>query len=84
MLKQGFASAQQVTDEASAVAQLEASVAGDKAAIFNAQTQLGHTTITSPTDGVTGIRNVDIVGRSIAVGFVVDDAIVMADAAART
>jgi hypothetical protein len=36
MLKQWFASARQVTDEASAVTQLEASVVGDKAAIFNA------------------------------------------------
>ena len=60
LLKQGFASAQQVTDQASTVTQLEASVAGDNAAIFNAQTQLGYTTITSPIDGVTGIRNVDI------------------------
>ena len=60
LLKQGFASAQQVTDQASTVTQLEASVAGDKAAIFNAQTQLGYTTITSPIDGVTGIKKVDI------------------------
>jgi membrane fusion protein, multidrug efflux system len=60
LLKQGFASAQQVTDQASTVTQLEASVAGDKAAIFNAQTQLGYTTIASPIDGVTGIKDVDI------------------------
>ena len=60
LLKQGFASAQQVTDQASTVTQLEASVAGDKATIFNAQTQLGYTTITSPIDGVTGIKSVDI------------------------
>jgi multidrug efflux system membrane fusion protein len=60
LLKQGFASAQQVTDQASTVTQLEASVAGDKATIFNAQTQLGYTTITSPIDGVTGIESVDI------------------------
>jgi multidrug efflux system membrane fusion protein len=60
LLKPGFASAQQVTDQASMVTQLEASVAGDKAAIFNAKTQLGYTTITSPIDGVTGIRRVDI------------------------
>jgi multidrug efflux system membrane fusion protein len=60
LLRQGFASAQQVTDQASTVTQLEASVAGDKAAIFNAQTQLGYTTIASPIDGVTGIKNVDI------------------------
>jgi multidrug efflux system membrane fusion protein len=60
LLKPGFASAQQVTDQASMVTQLEASVAGDKAAIFNAQTQLGYTTIASPIDGVTGIKHVDI------------------------
>src|SRR3954468_10167324 len=60
LLQRGFASAQQVTDEASMVTQLEASVVGDKAAIFNAQTQLGYTTITSPIDGVTGILTVDI------------------------
>ena len=36
------------------------SIVSDKAAIFNAQTQLGYTTITSPIDGVTGIRRVDI------------------------
>jgi multidrug efflux system membrane fusion protein len=60
LLKQGFASAQQVTDQASTVTQLEASVAGDKATIFNAQTQLDYTTITSPIDGATGIKSVDI------------------------
>jgi multidrug efflux system membrane fusion protein len=60
LLKQGFASAQQVTDQASLVSQLQASVAADKAAIFNAETQLGYTTISSPIDGVTGIRRVDL------------------------
>jgi multidrug efflux system membrane fusion protein len=58
--KEGFASEQQVTNQASTVAQLTAAVADDKAAIFNAQTQLGYTAITSPIDGVTGIRMVDI------------------------
>jgi membrane fusion protein, multidrug efflux system len=60
LLKQGFASAQQVTDQASQVSQLQASVAADKAAVFNAQTQLGYTSIAAPIDGVTGIRQVDI------------------------
>ena len=60
LAKQGFASAQQVTDQTSAVTQLEAAIFGDKAAISNAQTQLSYTTITSPIDGVTGIRRVDI------------------------
>jgi membrane fusion protein, multidrug efflux system len=60
LLKQGFASAQQVTDQAAQVSQLQASAAADQAAIFNSQTQLGYTTITSPIDAVTGIRHVDI------------------------
>jgi multidrug efflux system membrane fusion protein len=47
LLKQGFASAQQVTDQASQVAQLQATVTADNAAVFNAQTQLSYTTITS-------------------------------------
>jgi multidrug efflux system membrane fusion protein len=60
LLKQGFASAQQVTNQQSQVSQLDASVVADKAALFNAQTQLSYTKITSPIDGVTGIRRVDI------------------------
>src|SRR5207248_1785630 len=55
LMKQGFASEQQVTDQTSSVTQLQAAVLGDKAAIFNAQTQLSYTTITAPIDGVTGI-----------------------------
>jgi len=58
--KRGFASNQQVTDQTSTVSQMEAAILGDKAAISNAQTQLSYTTITSPIDGVTGIRRVDI------------------------
>ena len=58
--KQGYASAQQVTNQSSAVTQMEAAIFGDKAAISNAQTQLGYTTITSPIEGVTGIRRVDV------------------------
>jgi membrane fusion protein, multidrug efflux system len=60
LLKRGFASDQQVTDQAAQVAQLQAAVLADKAAISNAQTQLSYTMITSPIDGVTGIRRVDI------------------------
>jgi hypothetical protein len=83
MLKQWFASAQQVIDEASAVTQLEVSVAGDKAAISRRKhssvtRRLPRPSMESPVSGTW-----DIVGRSIASGFVVDDAIVMADAAAR-
>jgi multidrug efflux system membrane fusion protein len=60
LAKQGFASAQQVTDQSAAVAQMQAAILSDQAAIFNAETQLGYTTITSPIDGVTGIRRVDV------------------------
>ncbi len=59
LLKNGFSTQQQVGDQAASVAQLHAAIAGDNAAIFNAQTQLGYTTITSPIEGVTGIRRVD-------------------------
>ncbi len=60
LLKQGYATAQQTSDQVATVDALQASIAGDKAAIFNAQTQLSYTTITAPIDGVTGIQDVDI------------------------
>jgi membrane fusion protein, multidrug efflux system len=60
LMRQGYASVQQVTDQQSQVNQLQASVAADKAAIFNAATQLSYTSVTAPIDGVTGIRQVDI------------------------
>jgi multidrug efflux system membrane fusion protein len=42
------------------VAEQQSAIFSDKAAIDNAQAQLSYTTITSPIDGVTGIRRVDI------------------------
>jgi multidrug efflux system membrane fusion protein len=54
-----FASRQQVATQQAMVAQLTAQLRGDKAAIESAQTQLSYTTITSPMDGITGIRLVD-------------------------
>jgi membrane fusion protein, multidrug efflux system len=60
LLKEGYATAQQVDDQQSQVSELQAAIISDKAAVFNAQTQLGYTTITSPISGVTGIRDVDI------------------------
>lgn len=41
------------------VSQLEATVAGDEAAIENARVQLAYTSITSPLDGRTGLRMID-------------------------
>jgi multidrug efflux system membrane fusion protein len=60
LLKQGDATPQQVSDQTATVNGLQAGVAGDRATIFNAQTQLGYTSITAPIDGVTGILGVDI------------------------
>ena len=54
-----FATKQQLDTQRAMVAQLAAQISGDQAAIDNARTQLGYTTITSPLDGRTGIRLVD-------------------------
>lgn len=60
LLKEGFATPQQVADQSATVSELQAAIAADKAAVFNAKTQLSYTTITSPISGITGIRRVDI------------------------
>lgn len=60
LLKRGFSTDQQVGDQAAAVAELKAAIVTDTAAIAYAQTQLSYTTITSPIEGVTGIRRVDV------------------------
>ena len=52
-------SKQQADTQKALVAQLEAQVQGDQAAIDNARTMLSYTKITSPIDGRTGIRMVD-------------------------
>lgn len=54
-----YASAQQLDTARSTVAQLEAQVAGDQASIDSARTQLSYATITAPSDGRTGLRQVD-------------------------
>jgi len=56
---QDLASKQQVDTQKSLVSQLEAQVAADQAAIDNAKTQLDYAHITSPIDGLTGVRLVD-------------------------
>ena len=56
---QDLASKQQVDTQKSLVAQLEAQVAADQAAIDNAKTNLDYAHITSPIDGLTGVRQVD-------------------------
>ena len=69
-----FATTQQLDTQRATVAQLEAQIRGDQAAIDSAQTQLSYTTITSPLSGRTGIRLVDqgkIVHATDASGLVV-------------
>jgi membrane fusion protein, multidrug efflux system len=69
-----FAPKQQVDTQRASVAQLEAQIRGDEAAIDSAKTQLDYTTITSPLTGRTGIRLVDqgnIVHATDATGLVV-------------
>jgi membrane fusion protein, multidrug efflux system len=69
-----FAPTQQVDTQRATVAQLEAQISGDQAAIDSAKTQLDYTTITSPLTGRTGIRLVDqgnIVHATDATGLVV-------------
>ncbi|MGD9658675.1 MAG: efflux RND transporter periplasmic adaptor subunit [Methylocystis sp.] len=55
-----FASKQQHATQKATVAQLEALVQADKAAIDNAKTTLDYATIRSPIDGRAGIRLVDV------------------------
>jgi multidrug efflux system membrane fusion protein len=55
-----FATRQQTDTQRSTVAQLNAQIEADNAAIFNAQTQLDYTQIKSPIPGVAGLRQVDI------------------------
>ena len=56
----GYSSWQQVDTAQALVNQLNASVKADQAQIDMAQTQLGYSHITSPIDGRTGTRLVDI------------------------
>jgi multidrug efflux system membrane fusion protein len=67
-------SAQQADTQKATVAQLEALVKSDQAAIDNAQATLGYTKIVAPLSGRTGLRQVDpgnIVHASDTTGVVV-------------
>ena len=69
-----FTSEQTLETQRALVAQLEAQVAGDQAAIDNARTQLDYTAIRSPIQGRTGIRLTDpgnILHATPATGIVV-------------
>jgi multidrug efflux system membrane fusion protein len=56
LLKQGYATGQQVDTQTAQVTQLQNTVKADEAAIDAARTELSYTTITAPLDGVTRIR----------------------------
>lgn len=58
--QKGFATPQLVETQQAQIAQLEAAVQSDDALIKAAEVQLSYTRLTSPIDGVTGIRQIDI------------------------
>jgi multidrug efflux system membrane fusion protein len=69
-----FATKQQLDTQKALVAQLQAQIEGDQAAIDSARTQLDYATITSPISGRTGIRLLDqgnIVHATDTTGLVV-------------
>jgi membrane fusion protein, multidrug efflux system len=59
LAQRDFASRQQADTQNAMVAQIQAQLKGDQAAIDNAQIQLSYTTIRSPIDGRVGFRLVD-------------------------
>ncbi len=58
--QQGWATPQLVETQQAQVEQLQNAIKADQALIEAAQVQLGYTKLTSPIDGVTGVRQVDI------------------------
>jgi len=70
----GYSSRQQLDTQTMMVDSAQAQIQADNATIENARVQLGYTTITSPLDGVTGIRLIDqgnIIHAGDAAGLVV-------------
>jgi multidrug efflux system membrane fusion protein len=60
LMARGYATPQTVDLDKANTGQFGAAVKADEAAIEYAQTQLAYTRITSPIDGVTGIRLIDV------------------------
>jgi multidrug efflux system membrane fusion protein len=74
LIKGKFVGQQQVDDQAALVGQAEGAVAMDQAAIENARLQVDYARITSPLDGIAGVRLVDagnLVRATDATGLVV-------------
>ena len=59
LVQNNYTTAQQADTQRATVAQLTAQLNSDQAAIDNARTLLGYTTITAPIEGRAGIRQVD-------------------------
>ncbi|WP_197028231.1 efflux RND transporter periplasmic adaptor subunit [Bosea sp. 117] len=59
LVQKDYASKQSVDQQQATVDQIKAAISADEAAIESAQTTLGYTTITAPTDGRMGIRQID-------------------------
>src|SRR6266566_4844310 len=60
LAQKGWATPQLLDTQKAQVAQLEAAVKSDEALIETANVQLSYTRLTSPIDGVTGIRQIDV------------------------
>jgi multidrug efflux system membrane fusion protein len=60
LLSRGYATPQLVDTQKAQIAQLQAAVKADQALIEAANVQLSYTQLTSPIDGVTGIRQIDV------------------------
>jgi membrane fusion protein, multidrug efflux system len=60
LLSKDSIAVQQVDTQRALVAQFEAQVAGDQAAVESAQIQLNYTTIKAPFASIVGIRSIDI------------------------
>ena len=60
LAKQGFAPLQQVATQQAMIAQENATIQADQAAIAYAKTELSYTKLVAPFDGVAGIRLLDV------------------------
>src|SRR6266404_3826271 len=60
LLSRGYATPQLVDTQKAQIAQLQAAAKADQALIEAANVQLSYTRLTSPIDGVTGIRQIDV------------------------
>jgi multidrug efflux system membrane fusion protein len=60
LLSKGYATTQLVDTQKAQILQLQSAIKSDQALIDAANVQLSYTRLTSPIDGVTGIRQIDI------------------------